>query len=559
MSKYGFLNSYVKNSVGISIGRSKFSMQHEHLTTFSSGYWFPVFCLEVLPGDTFDVNLRELIRMLTPVVPTMDNAILDLAAFWVPNRLCCKGQDDWKNICVGADPSAWTDGFDETLITTGNVVHLNAGAKNTVASGNANIQSMSLASYLGVPIGNKNCYNNLSALPFNAVFRIWNEWLRDENLAEEFDWRNLDNTGFLTKPLSEAGVLAAYKIKDYFTSALPAPQKGGAVLVPIGDSAPIKFGKGSTTADVQATDNSVNVMDDTTGKIAYFANENAPALSAGWQKVVMAADLTEATGASVNAIRMAFALQRLEEKLARRGSRYNEFLKAVFGVNAPAGLIEMTEMIGGGSVPINVTQVLQTSSTNDASPLGQTGAFSNTYDGKIQFSKSFVEYGFVIIMATVRPVQSYSQGLPLMFRRYSPLDIYSPTFAFIGEQPIYKEELYYDETTTRYSSLNGIEVPDAPVWGYKPAWEEYRRYIKRVTGNFAPNANDLTLSAWTYTSNFDAVPTLSNQFMKQPASQIGQTLVDTTTLTQFIGDFVAEVVATRPLPVQSIPGLLDHF
>lgn len=547
MSKYGFLNSYSKSNVGLKIGRSRFGFSHEHKTTFSSGYWFPVFCVEVLPGDTFSCKMKELVRMLTPVAPTMDNCILELGAYYVPNRLACKNIDDWKNICMGDGPDAWINGFDQTLITTGNVVNITAP-----------VQSQSLASYLGIPINSSNVnYYKLNALPFNAVCRIWNEWLRDENTMDPIDWQGHLGQEELTAPLQSQTTkfLAASKIKDYFTTALPAPQKGGAVYVPIGDSAPINF--------INDVSGAVSVPDDnhaSLGEVSYLASFTGSSTSdipPGMSYINMVTDLSKVTGASVNAIRMSFALQRLQEKLARGGSRYNEFLLSVFGVKAPTGMIEMSEFLGGASVPINVTQVLQTSSTNETSPLGSTGAFSNTYGDNLSFSKSFVDYGYLIIMATVRPVQSYSQGLPLMFRRYSPLDIYSPTFAFIGEQPIYTEELYYNSSTSRYNASG--EVASPTVFGYKEPWVEYKRPVSIVSGNLAPGAKDNTLASWTYTTNFTAVPTLSKSFLIQPPSQIAQTLIDTETPTQFLGDFVLEVVADRPMPANVSPGLIDHF
>lgn len=549
MSKYGFLNSYSKSNVGLKIGRSRFGFSHEHKTTFSSGYWFPVFCVEVLPGDTFSCKMKELVRMLTPVAPTMDNCILELGAYYVPNRLACKNIDDWKNICMGDGPDAWINGFDQTLITTGNVVNITAP-----------VQSQSLASYLGIPINSSNVnYYKLSALPFNAVCRIWNEWLRDENTMDPIDWQGGIGSEELTAPLQSQTTkfLAAFKIKDYFTTALPAPQKGGAVYVPIGDSAPINFIQ-SVSPSIEKPRNPLANLSGVSYLGSYSDSTDQPdPIPAGNSYINMEADLSKATGASVNAIRMSFALQRLQEKLARGGSRYNEFLLSVFGVKAPTGMIEMSEFLGGASVPINVTQVLQTSSTNETSPLGSTGAFSNTYGDNLSFSKSFVDYGYLIIMATVRPVQSYSQGLPLMFRRYSPLDIYSPTFAFIGEQPIYTEELYYNSSTSRYNASG--EVSNPTVFGYKEPWVEYKRPVSLVSGNLAPGAKDNTLASWTYTTNFTAVPTLSKSFLIQPPSQIAQTLIDTETSTQFLGDFVLEVVADRPMPANVSPGLIDHF
>lgn len=560
MSKYGFLNSYAKSDVGISLGRSKFNLPFEHLTTFSSGYWFPVHCVEVLPGDTFDVELSQLVRMMTPVVPTMDNAILELAAFFVPMRLALAGEHDWEQICVGSEPSAWTNGFDKTIITTGNVLHFNDSSDNTPDGSTITIDSQSLAAYLGLPVG-EHSINTISAAPFNAVMRVWNEWLRDENLTESFDWRNysggMSSNAYVTDlSITPNGILRAYKLHDYFTSALPAPQKGGAVYVPIGDSAPV-IGGFTTVATGSAGGPLYGVP--VVGTTPTQVDVKMGGLDGTILDNNLSVDLSQAVGASVNAIRMSFALQRLQEKLARGGSRYNEFLRAVFGVYANPGMLNMSEYINGCSIPINVTQVLQTSSTDTTSPLGSTGAFSNTYGNSSRFKKSFVEYGYFLVMATVRPVQSYSQGVPLMFRRYSPLDIYSPTFALIGEQPIYTEELYYNSDTARYAESDGSVVSDPLVFGYKEPWIEYQRPYKRISGHFVPASDDKTLAPWTYTTNFTGTPTLSSSFMVQPKSQIAQTLVDTTTSTQFYGDFVCNIVAYRHMLVNPAPGLIDHL
>lgn len=588
-SNNSVLNQWTNNDVGLKMGRSRFDVVDEQLTTFNSGYWFPVDCKEVLPGDTFEGNVSALVRMLTPAVPVMDNLFLDFAVFYVPCRLCTKGEHDWQNFCGSDQPEAWqTDFVSPNLISQGNTF-------NIVSSGSGplhNVSSMSLANYLGLPIGSyddssgKSNLYDIPILPFNAVLRVWNEWLRDENLMDSLDLSSWDDRRIqqVTSPLGSTdnsvvkGFLAASKLHDYFTSALPSPQKGPSVIVPVLGQAPVNTSGTNTVTPVgspvimaDASSGSVPASSSTfvgigvgssgneRSQLRGIASSATPGASAsgGLKPINLYADLAQATGASVNQIRLSFALQRMEEKLSRGGSRFNELLNALFGVKAPSGLLQMSEYLAGGRVPINITQVLQTSETSSGSPLGTTGAFSNTYDSRVHFKKSFVEHGFLLVMATVRPVQSYNQGIPKMFRRLEFTDYYQPTFAFLGEQPIYKEEIYYD-TTTQLANAHGL-VSQPPVFGYKPAWEEYRTSVKYVTGNFDSASGDLTLSSWTFNSKFKEPPTLSAGYMYQPSEQVGKVLADTKTKTQFIGDFAVNLTLSRPMPVHPYPGLVDHF
>ena len=263
------------------------------------------------------------------------------------------------------------------------------------------------------------------------------------------------------------------------------------------------------------------------------------------------ADLANATAASINAIRLAFALQKFEEKQGLGGSRYREVLKSFFGVTIPDYTVQVPEYLGGKRVPLNITQVLQTSSTDTVSPLGATGAFSNTGFNDNGFVKSFNEYGVVMAVGCVRTMQSYSQGISKSWTRNRRFDFYWTSFANLGEQPVYKYELYADSNTF-------VPNASASVFGYQEAWADYRYSPVLVTGNFAPDANDTTLTAWTYTNKFASAPVLNSAFIDQPASQIGDTLVVANSSYQFIGDFQFNIVAVRPMPLYSIPGLLDH-
>lgn len=590
------MNQFTTSQTNITIPRSRFDLTSEHRTTFSSGYWFPVFCKEVLPGDSFDCSFKALVRELSPAVPVMDNLLFDVAAFFVPSRLCCLHDDDFEKACGSDQPDAWEASYTKPdLISTGNYFEVN---KLVIQKDSNNkpwqVAPMSLANYLGFPIltGENGPMTeegvNAVTLPFLAVERIWNDWLRNENFAESIDLKRpvsemmKDCTFSLADPKSS--FLRSFKLKDYFTSALPAPQKGQSVLVPVGNSAPVSPGAIHSLKDSTAI-NLVNVGDNVLndpilGVSGAFVGEGKPGaysnqpLVAGYavsdnnthtgfeaeatDKVSVNnlwADLSAATGASVNQIRMSFALQRLEEKLARGGSRFKEYIKAIYGVDAPAGLLQMSEYIGGGTIDLSMNAVVQTSGTTSSNHLGTLGAYSNTFDDSIKFSKSFVEFGYLIVMATVRPRQSYSQGLPLMFSRFDPtIDYYSPTFAHIGEQPIFMREIMLDCLESGDGNLS------SEVFGYKEAWAEYKTGSNTISGNLAPAARDLSLQSWTYTTNFeDGVHSLSKEFLQSDSGQIGKTLVDVSTVTQFMGDFVLDCVATRPMPVNSIPGLLDHF
>lgn len=549
------INRFAQSPVGLDIGRSKFNRPFNHKTTFKSGKLIPLYWDEVLPGDTFKVDMAGVVRSITPAVPVMDNSFLDVFFFFVPNRLACAHPNDWAEVCGENNSGYWAQATEKTLDNTGNMAKIH---EITDYANEKGIEPCSLANYLGMPIITYGTIDDdfvladnevkVNLLPFKAYETIFNEWFRDQN-TQAPSAISISQYG-----TAEAAVLDVNKVHDYFTSALPAPQKGDSVLLPLGESAPVLAGTETNDFDqplkwrqaagtITGAANLGVVSGGATSQGGTFSTSNN-----GIAPANLYADLAAATAASINSIRLAFALQRFAEKQGLGGTRYREVLKSFFGVTIPDLTVQVPEYLGGFRKPLNITQVLQTSETS-TTPLGTTGAFSNTGFNNTGFTKSFNEFGIIMCVACVRTMQSYSQGIPKKFMRNRRFDFYWPTFANLGEQPVYKVELYAK------ANPNG---KDGAVFGYQEAWAEYRYNPSLITGYFAPDAGDTTLTAWTYTNNFTANPVLNSDFMKQPASQIDDTLVVQEANYQFIGDFEFYVKCVRPMPLYSIPGLIDH-
>lgn len=546
------LERFVKTQTNIDISRSTFSLNHGHKMTFKSGDLVPVDCIEVLPGDTFSINTSFVTRMITPVVPVMDNAFLDYFWFFVPTRIIAPfNGDDWEEI-QGANKSGFWAQETEKVVTKR-------------ALGNGNCLAGSVANYLGLPINASNGFTlSINPYPLIGYVLIWDNWFRDENVQSPLLTSGTDISSVIGQ-LNDS-CLKVNKFHDLFTSCLPSPQKGPSVTLPLGDNAPVFAGNDNPNLTLvnrgkplhfATVDGNKNV-DQRLASLAGNLNgvgSSTPSdfpLNPAYPSNLYA-DLSNATASTVNQLRQAFAIQRCFEKDARGGTRFKEILKAHWNIDYPDMTLQRPEYLAGKRVPIVVTQVLQTAPTNDTSPLGFTGAFSNTVDSDGSFTKSFGEHGFLYCLACVRPMQSYSQGVPKMFQRSRRFDYYMPVFANLGEQAILKNELVY------FSDSVDTDLENTSVFGYNEAWAHYRYLPSLISGELAPNAKNNTFTPWTFTNDFgENQPVLNSTFITQSSSNIGRTLVSTTSDYQFIADWYFETRATRAMPLYSIPGLIDH-
>ena len=548
MSYLEKLNRFADNPVNMNMKRTKFRRNHNNTITFNSGLLIPILFDEVLPDDSISLDVASVVRSITPAVPVMDNSFLDIYAFFVPNRLATVGDKDWQQICGENINGFWANATEYTLENTGNTCSMKSGSDT--------VQPQSLGDYLGLfPVGfNAGDTTQFSRLPLNGYMLIWDEFFRDENLQSPSSWKTYNDNNARTGYKLASSVKPTCKLHDYFTSALPSLQKGASVLLPMAGSAPIKtsssetvpYASGISAIKFNALDNTLPLGPAQIVSGGSLQTTSGTVVSGkSLYPTNLYADLALATAVSVNEMRQAFALQKLLEKDARGGTRYRSMLLTHFGVQLPDLTAQVPEYLGGVRVPMNMLQVLQTA--QGTSPVGTTGAFSNTSDSSHLFTKSFAEFGMLYVLATVRTSQSYSQGINKFALKKRRFDWYYPVFANLGEQPIMESEIYADASTDW-----------TEVFGYQEAWAEYRYKPNHVGGYCAAGSGDTVAQSWTYANQFAAKPVLNSSFIVQPREQVDNTLVITNATYQFIGNFYFDYRIWRAMPYFSIPGLIDH-
>ena len=539
---------FASNPTNIDIPRSKFSRNSSVKTSFNVGDVVPFYVDEVLPGDTFQVKTSKVVRLQTLITPMMDNLYLDTYYFFVPNRLVWS---HWREFNGENTSSAWIPSVEYEV------------PQITAPSGGWSVGT--IADYMGIPTGVDGI--SVNALPIRAYALIMNEWFRDENLTDPLNIPVDDstvagvNTGVYVTDVAKGGLpFKAAKYHDYFTSCLPAPQKGPDVLIPAATSgnypvvalnkdidpslntSAIKFHGMPTSGGSAGSDGYLSVATDS----VLFGNSIGQ-YEHGLQPMNLYALSSGGLGASINQLRLAFQLQKLYEKDARGGTRYIEILKTHFGVTSPDARLQRPEYLGGNRLPISINQVIQQSSTDSKSPMGNTAAFSLTSDVHGDFIKSFVEHGFVIGVMVARYDHTYQQGLERFWSRKTRFDFYWPVFANIGEQAVKNKEIYAQGT-----------AEDDEVFGYQEAWADYRYKPSRVSGEMRSSAPQ-SLDAWHLADDYESLPALSDSWIREDKSNVDRVLAVTSKVSnQLFADLYIENTTTRPLPLYSIPGLIDH-
>lgn len=545
--------SHFSNLPEIKIGRSNMTRPFTHTGSGDAALLLPIYVDNLIqPGDSVKMKFSTIIREMTPLVPVMDTAWADIMFFFVPKRLVW---DHWVNFWGQNDTEPWIQKTDYT------VPKLKA-PKDGWSVG-------SLAEKLGYPIGVGDI--EVDALPTRSYCRIYNDWFRDENLKNpvyintgdsltqgtdmsEYDDENPYDP--VTGAETGAYPLKVAKPHDYFTSALPGMQKGPEVYIPLGDQAPVigvePYIEGTTNEAM--IDNKITALRSyeesgfgTSYNTTRFYNEESQMGNYNTY-FGLAADLSNAVGASITQLRQSFAIQRFYEALARGGSRYIEVLRNIFGVTAPDYRLQRAEYIGGTRFYINMNQVIQSDAgASDVTPLGHTGAYSVTTGKKDDlFSHAFVEHGVLMGLMCIRTEHSYSQGINRQFTKFKLFDYYTPQLANISEQAILNKEIYAQGTDE-----------DEEAFGYQEAWAEYRYFPNMVTGELRVDAPQ-SLSVWTYADHYDELPRLGDEWIDETKENIARTIA-VENHDQFFYDFYFKPIYTRPMPIYSIPGLSSHF
>lgn len=571
---------FAVNPTNIDIQRSRFARPSSYKTTFNVGDIIPFYVdADVLPGDTYQIDSSKVVRMQTLLTPMMDNIYLDTYFFFVPHRLVW---GHWKEFMGENTQSAWLPEVEYNI------------PQITAPTGGWNVGS--IADYMGIPTGVDGF--SVNALPFRAYALVMNEWFRSTALTDPLVIERGDTTvagvnsgNYITDVAKGGKPFVAAKFFDYFTGALPAPQLGPDVELPLLDTTYLPVITRNMRADTLGpnTDNGnpiayvkadSSLIENIPSGIEYYKMQmwgNANGQTDTGRPVIVSQDAYDystykrggvkpsnlwayndgsASVATINQLRQAFQIQRYYERLARGGSRYIEMIKSFFNVTSPDARLQRPEYLGGNRIPININQVIQQSATDDSSPLGNTAAMSLTTDSHSDFTHSFTEHGTILGLMVARYDHTYQQGLNRMWSRKTRFDYYFPVFAHLGEQAIKNKEIFLQSD----SVIGDTGEPENDeVFGYQEAWAEYRYRPSMVTGEMR-SAYAQSLDAWHLADDYSALPALSDAWLREDKSNVDRVLAVTSSVSNqlFCDIYISEKV-TRPMPLYSIPGLIDHY